>query len=57
MEILRRLEGENLSKAFKNPAYSVTKEIIVVFIKKQTDKVILIIIMIMIMICYTPVLA
>ena len=56
MEILRRLEGENLSKAFKNPAYSVTKEIIVVFIKKQTDKVILIMI-IMMMIYYTPVLA
>ena len=42
--MLRRLEGENLPKAFRNPAYSATKEIIAAFIKKQTDKVVLIIV-------------
>ena len=44
MEMLRRLEGENLPKAFRNPAYSATKEIIAAFTKKQTDKVVLIIV-------------
>ena len=34
MKMLRRLEGENLPKTFRNPAYSATKEIIVAFIKK-----------------------
>ena len=36
--------GENLPKAFRNPAYSVIEEIIVTFIKKQTDKVVFIIV-------------
>ena len=36
-------EGENLPKAFRNPAHSATKEIIAAFTKKQTDKVVLII--------------
>ena len=43
IEMLRRLEGENLPKAFRNSAYSVTKEIIATFTKKQTDKIVLII--------------
>ena len=41
--MLRRLEGGNLPKAFRNPAHSATKEIIAAFTKKQTDKVVFII--------------
>ena len=44
IEILRRLKEENLPKAFRNIVYSVIKEIIIAFTKKQTDKIILIIV-------------